>query len=336
VGEQGLPAWGVCNLSAINLSKVYDENKHDVDWDGLAKIVRTGVRICDNVTDYTMYPLPQQRDIQGKERRSGLGTMGLAELLIKLNIRYGSPESLIFLDKLYGFIAKEAYLASADLAEEKGSFYHFEYDKFIQSGFMKRMIDIYPEVGEAIRKKGMRNVTVITQAPTGSTGTMVGTSTGIEPYYAFEYFRQGRLGTDKQYVPIAKDWIMENPGKPLPEWFVTAQDLSAEDHVRVQAVIQKWTDSSISKTANAPHNFTIEDTAALYELAYDLGCKGVTIYRDGSRDTQVLSTVKETEKKAPMGREKAELTQNADDFESSKVCTIRNENGQRILECSVE
>ena len=138
----------------------------------------------------------------------------------------------------------------------------------------------------------MRNVTVLTQAPTGSTGTMVGTSTGIEPFYAFEYVRQSRLGVDKQYVPIAKEWMDRHPGEPLPDYFVTAMDLSAEEHIRVQAAIQRWVDSSISKTANAPHDFTIEETKKLYELAYELGCKGVTIYRDGSRDTQVLSTEK--------------------------------------------
>ncbi len=123
-----------------------------------------------------------------------------------------------------------------------------------------------------------------------STGTMVGTSTGIEPFYAFEYFRQSRLGFDKQYVPIAKKWMEENDSETLPDYFVSAMDLSAEDHVRVQGAIQKWVDSSISKTANAPADFTVEETKALYELAFDLGCKGVTIYRDGSRDVQVLTT----------------------------------------------
>lgn len=289
-GEQGLPAWGVCNLSAINLSKFYDEAKDDVNWDELKTVVRYSVRFLDNVIDATPYHFEENRKNQQAERRIGLGTMGLAELLIKLRIRYGSPESLEFLDKLYGFIAREAYLASAEIAEEKGSFERFELEPFLQSGFMKNMVEVYPEVGEAIRKKGMRNVTVLTQAPTGSTGTMVGTSTGIEPYFAFEYYRQSRLGLDKQYVPIAKHWLDEHPGEELPDYFVTAMDLSAEDHIRVQAAIQRWVDSSISKTANAPHDFTIEETKKLYELAFELGCKGVTIYRDGSRDTQVLST----------------------------------------------
>jgi ribonucleoside-diphosphate reductase alpha chain len=237
--------------------------------------------------------------------------MGLAELMIKLEVRYGSAESLVFLDKLYGFMAKEAYLASAEIAGEKGSFKHFDFEKFMQSGFMKNMVSEYPEVGAAIKKQGMRNVTVITQAPTGSTGTMVGTSTGIEPYFAFEYYRQSRLGFDKQLVPIAQEWKDKNPGQELPEWFVTSMDLSAKDHIRVQAAIQRWVDSSISKTANCPSDFTVEETKELYELAFDLGCKGVTIYRDGSRDVQVLSTKKDEDKKEEAAAPEASIDEQA-------------------------
>ncbi|TJY41342.1 adenosylcobalamin-dependent ribonucleoside-diphosphate reductase [Cohnella pontilimi] len=295
-GEQGLPAWGVCNLSAINLSKFYDAENHDVAWDELSKVVRYSTRFLDNVIDKTPYHFPENERNQKNERRVGLGTMGLAELMIRLEIRYGSVESLDFLDKLYGFMAREAYLASTEIAAEKGSFPAFEADLFLQSGFMKNMVEVYPEVGDAVRNRGMRNVTVITQAPTGSTGTMVGTSTGIEPYFAFEYFRQSRLGFDKQYVPIAQEWKDAHPGEELPEWFATAMDLKAMDHIRVQGAIQRWVDSSISKTANAPHDFTVEETKELYEKAFELGCKGVTIYRDGSRDVQVLSTSKDEKK----------------------------------------
>lgn len=305
-GEQGLPAWGVCNLSAINLSRFYDEAKHDVAWDELGKVVRYSTRFLDNVIDKTPYHFEENRINQQGERRVGLGTMGLAELMIKLEIRYGSPESLVFLDQIYGFMAKEAYLASADIAAEKGSFQKFEAEPFLQSGFMKNMTSVYPEVGAAIKKNGMRNVTVITQAPTGSTGTMVGTSTGIEPYFAFEYYRQSRLGFDKQYVPIAQEWKDAHPNEELPDYFVTAMDLSAEDHIRAQAAIQKWVDSSISKTANCPSDFTVEETKRLYELAFDLGCKGVTIYRDGSRDVQVLSTEKKEDKSTSAETVKAE------------------------------
>lgn len=336
-GEQPLPPFGVCNLSAINLSKFYDKNTHDVDWTELAKITRIGVRFCDNVTTFTMYPLDQIVQNQTiDERRSGLGTMGLAELMIKLEIRYGSEEGVAFLDKLFSFIAYQAYMASSELAAEKGSFGKFNAEYYLQSGFLKNMVERFPQVGESILKNGMRNVCVITQAPTGSSGTMAGTSTGIEPYFAFKFTRNGRLGSHVEYVPIAQDWLDDNPGKELPEWFVTSQDLAPEDHVRVQAAIQKWTDSAISKTANAPHDFTVEDTKQLYELAWELGCKGVTIYRDGSRDIQVLSVNKETEKEAPLGKEKAEVTGDSNDFQSSKMCEIRIENGQVISECGTE
>ncbi len=283
--EQGLPAWGVCNLSSINLAKFVKDG--DVDWDGLGETVEVSVRFLDNVIDATPYHFAENKENQLNERRVGLGTMGLAEMLIHIKIRYGSKESLEFLDKLYHFIAKKAYLASTEIAKEKGSFPMFDKEKFLQSKFVQQFDD---EVIRTIKKNGIRNVTVLTQAPTGSTGTMVGTSTGIEPFFAFEYVRQSRLGLDKQFVPIAKEWLEEHEGEQLPDYFVTAMSLSAEDHIRVQAVIQKWVDSSISKTANAPNDFTVEDTKNLYEFAYDLGCKGVTIYRDGSRDVQVLST----------------------------------------------
>lgn len=292
--EQGLPAWGVCNLSSINLAKFTNEN--GVDWDALGETVEISVRFLDNIIDLTPYHFEENRENQLNERRVGLGTMGLAEMLINLKIRYGSQESLDFLDKLYGFIAKRAYLASAQIAAEKGSFPMFDTDKFLQSKFVEQFDS---EVKKAIKQKGMRNVTVLTQAPTGSTGTMVGTSTGIEPYFAFEYVRSSRLGLDKQFVPIAKEWLEEHPGEELPDYFVTAMDLSADDHILVQAVIQKWVDSSISKTVNAPADFTVEDTKKLYEKAFELGCKGVTIYRDGSRDEQVLSVAsKDKEDKA--------------------------------------
>lgn len=318
-GEQGLPAWGVCNLSAVNLSKFYDEKKHDVNWKELGKVVQYSTRFLDNVIDKTPYHFEENKKNQKGERRVGLGTMGLAELMIKLEIRYGSPESLEFLDKIYGFMAKEAYLASSAIAGEKGSFEHFIEDKFFQSGFMKNMVQEFPEVGASIQKHGMRNVTVITQAPTGSTGTMVGTSTGIEPYFAFEYFRQSRLGYDKQLVPIAAEWKEQHPNESLPDYYITAMEMSADDHIRVQAAVQRWVDSSISKTANCNADFTVEDTKKLYEYAFDLGCKGVTIYRDGSRDVQVLSTKEKKEEviaEAAVEAPKAEEAKEAQAFDN--------------------
>lgn len=283
--EQPLPAWGVCTLGHINLAAFYDATQNDVAWDALRVTVRMGTRFLDDIVDATPYFFEQNRTNQEQERRIGLGTMGLGELLIRLGIRYGSAESLAFIDRLYAFIAQESYLYDVELAKEKGAFPKFDADKYLESGFMQRM----PEtVRQAVGTHGVRNVTILTQAPTGTVGTMVGTSTGIEPFYALTYYRQSRLGFDEQYVPVAQEWKDAHPDQELPSYFVGAMDLTPEEHVHVQAAIQRWTDSSISKTANAPSTYTIEDTAKLYELAYDLGCKGVTIYRDQSRQEQVL------------------------------------------------
>lgn len=289
-GEQGLPAWGVCNLGALNLAKFVTDGQ--VDWPSLRLGVRYAVRFLDNVIDNTPYFFEENKQQQLSERRVGMGTMGLADMMIRLKIRYGSPESEQFLDELYKFIATEAYLASADYAAEKGAFAQFNAEKFLQSGFMQGMPG---HVREAIREKGIRNVTLLTQAPTGTTGTMVNTSTGIEPFYFWSFHRKGRMGTHEERVQVYQEWITQNPGKPLPAYFVTAMDLTPEEHVRVQAAVQRWVDSSISKTCNTPNSYTVEQTRQLYELMYELGCKGGTIYRDGSRDTQVL-TLKEEDK----------------------------------------
>src|SRR5690606_12418048 len=164
-GEQGLPAFGVCNLGAINLAKFYDAENDDVAWDDLADTVRYSVRFLDNVIDSTPYFFEENARVQGSERRVGLGTMGIAELLIALKIRYGSPESVEFIEKLYLFIAEQAYLMSSEIAAQKGSFPAFDAEQFLNSGFMRQM----PEhVRQTIREKGARNVTLLTQAPTGT------------------------------------------------------------------------------------------------------------------------------------------------------------------------
>ncbi|HSE37940.1 MAG TPA: adenosylcobalamin-dependent ribonucleoside-diphosphate reductase, partial [Blastocatellia bacterium] len=290
-GEQPLPGFGVCNLGAINLSKFVSDG--DVAWDDLGKAVRYSVRFLDNVIDATPYFFDENYAQQKAERRVGLNTMGLAEMLIRLGIRYGSEESVQFIDRLYRFIAGEAYHASADNASEKGPFPMFEADKFLQSGYMKKMPE---DVRQEVREKGVRNVTLLTQAPNGTIGTMVGTSTGIEPFYFWNYFRKSRLGKHEERVKVLEEWQQAHPGEPLPGYFVTAMDLAPEEHVKVQAAIQTWVDSSISKTCNLPASYTPEQTREIYELLYRSGCKGGTIYRDGSRDVQVLN-LKEEDKK---------------------------------------
>ncbi len=304
-GEQPLPAWGVCNLGHVNLSKHVDYEKHDVDWNKLKTTVQYAVRFQDNVIDATPYFFDENFKQQMSERRVGMGTIGLAEMLIHLGLRYGAPEAVKFIDKLYQFIAITAYETSVDLAREKGSFSHFDSQKFLESGFMKNM----PEyIRHLVGKYGMRNVTVMTQAPTGTIGTMVGTSTGIEPFFSWTYFRKSRLGVHQEHIKLAKDWMDRHPDEKLPDHYVTAMELTPEEHVRVQAAVQRWTDSAISKTVNAPEYYTVEQTKKLYEMMYDLGCKGGTIYRDGSRDEQILATDKKKlgkEVAAEMEREEA-------------------------------
>ena len=285
-GEQPLGAFSVCNLGALNLARFYDESSDDVAWDDLGQAVRYATRFLDNVIDATPYFFEENRKIQTGERRLGLGTMGVAELLVRKGIRYGSEESVQFLDRLFQFIATLAYDTSCELAHEKGEFPEFDADAFLQSGYMR---DMPAEIRERVRRDGIRNVTILTQAPTGTTGTMVNTSTGIEPFFSWQYFRKSRLGMHEEQVPLVREYFERNPEEDeLPDYFVTAMELTPEEHIRVQATIQRWVDSAISKTCNVPAEYTVEQVSQLYQYMYEMGCKGGTIYRDGSRDEQVL------------------------------------------------
>lgn len=325
-GEQPLPPYAVCNLGAINLAKVYDPVKHDVDYNLLRRIVHVSQRFSDNVIDHSFYFSPKNEEMAKNERRVGKGVMGLADLMILLKLPYGSEEMLKKTDELFEFIAVESYLASTDLAKEKGSFPYFDAEKYLESGYMKRMPE---KVREAVWKKGIRNVCSLTIAPTGSTGTMVGVSTGLEPYYSFKYYRSGRLGKFIEVnTAIAQKYFDENPGATkLPEWYVSALDIGPMEHVRVQGVIQRWVDSAISKTCNAPRTFTVEQNEELYLEAWRQGCKGVTVYVEGSRDTQILS----------VEAKENEFTDDVTDDDltmDTRVCTIKfNEDGTMVKEC---
>jgi ribonucleoside-diphosphate reductase alpha chain len=311
-GEQPLPGFGVCNLGAINLSKFVEGG--DVAWDDLGQAVRYSVRFLDNVIDATPYFFDENFKQQQSERRVGLNTMGLAEMLIRLGIRYGSDESVSFIERLYHFIATESYRASAEIAAEKGPFPMFDADKFLQSGYMQTMPE---EIRQTVREKGIRNVTLLTQAPNGTIGTMVGTSTGIEPFYFWSYYRKSRLGQHEERVGVMEEWQQAHPKEELPPYFVTAMDLTPEEHVKVQAAIQRWVDSSISKTCNLPSSYRVEQTAEIYELLYRSGCKGGTVYRDGSRDVQVLNLKEEDKKVSEKASEKPEAA--ADDSSTEMV-----------------
>ena len=297
-GEQPLAAYSVCNLAAINLANMVDFTKNTVDWDKFAQTIKTAIRMQDNVIDKTTYFLEENKTQALGERRIGLGIMGLHDLIIFCNLRYGSKKANKFVDKLFEFLATKAYEASIELAKEKGSFPFLDQygsrQKFIDSGFMKKMPQ---HIRENILKYGIRNSHLLTIAPTGSTGTMVGVSTGLEPYFAFKYYRSGRLGKFMEVnAPIVENYLKHHPEyseNNLPEIFVSAMDLTAEEHADVQCVIQRWVDSSISKTVNAPKGYTVEDVEKLYMRLYKGKAKGGTVYVDGSRDAQVLSLKKD-------------------------------------------
>ncbi len=290
-GEQPLAPYSVCNLAAINLAQFVDRKSGQVLYDELAKTVALSVRMQDNVIDDTPYFLEPNRNQALGERRVGLGVMGLHDLLIWAGQRYGSPESIITIDQVFKKIAETAYMTSVELAKEKGSFPFLDSrEAFINTGYVKGLSE---DIRQAILKHGIRNSHLLTIAPTGSTGTMVGVSTGLEPYFSFSYFRSGRLGKFIEVnAPIVEEWLQHNPGfdrQSLPSFFVSAMDLSPEEHADTQTTIQRWIDSSISKTVNAPRGFSVKQVQKIYERLYDGKAKGGTVYVDGSRDSQVLS-----------------------------------------------
>ncbi len=298
-GEQGLPPWGVCNLGAINLAAFV--HRGQMDYERLAEVSKVAMRFLDNVVDANEYFIEENREAQMGTRRTGLGTMGLADALIKMQIAYGSEESLPVIEHIYSTIRDAAYEASADIAAEKGPFPNFERDKYMQGKFIKRLPR---HIQEKIKKQGIRNAVLLTQAPTGTTSLLAGVSSGIEPVYDFAMIRRDRTGEHILYHPLLQEWRDKHPNEPTPHYFVSSKDLTPEEHVRVQAMVQRYTDASISKTVNAPNEHTVEQVQRLYRLAYEMGCKGVTYYRDGSRDA-VLTRV-EDEKKAAQQEQAAQ------------------------------
>ncbi len=299
-GEQPLAPYSVCNLAAVNLANMADKKQKKPDFDQLKQTVEIGVRMQDNVIDSTPYFLEKNRQQALGERRIGLGVMGLHDLLIYCESAYGSKEGNQLVDQIFETIATTAYRTSIELAKEKGSFPFLIGEteeetqqlrqNFINTGYMK---DMPEDVREGVLQHGIRNSHLLTVAPTGSTGTMVGVSTGLEPYFSFTYYRSGRLG---KFIEVKADIVQEyldahpeQDENDLPEWFVTAMSLSPEAHADTQCVIQRWVDSSISKTVNAPRGYKVEQVEQVYQRLYRGGAKGGTVYVDGSRDSQVLT-----------------------------------------------
>lgn len=296
-GEQPLAPYSVCNLAAINLANMVDENG-ELDEGRLMRTVRVGVRMQDNVIDSTPYFLPKNEHQAKGERRLGLGVMGLADMLIKAGKVYGEADGNAMVDKVFEIIATTAYRMSIELAVEKGSFPFLDETpngrfEFTQTGYMETMPE---DIREGIVVNGIRNSHILTVAPTGSTGTMVGVSTGLEPYFSFKYYRSGRLGKFIEVnAKIVSDVFGDDVPAVLPPEFVSSMELTPEQHVDVQTIIQRWVDSSLSKTVNAPKGYTVSQVEAVYERLYKQGAKGGTVYVDGSRDAQVLTLTNDDE-----------------------------------------
>ncbi len=303
-GEQPLPPYGACLLGSINMATlVADAFEHDAELSlaALDDLVRLAVRMMDNVVDASRFPLPQQAAEAHAKRRIGLGVTGLADALLMLGLRYGSEAAAIQTELWMKAIARSAYVASVDLAREKGAFPLFDADKYLESGTMLQMDD---DVRDAIRTHGIRNALLTSIAPTGTISLYAGNvSSGIEPVFAYAYTRKvlqkDGSRTEEEVVDYAvRLWREKKGSAALPDYFVNAQTLPPLDHVRMQAAAQKWVDSSISKTINCPEDISFEDFKEVYMAAWDQGCKGCTTYRPNDVTGSVL-TVSESSDKTP-------------------------------------
>jgi ribonucleoside-diphosphate reductase alpha chain len=303
-GEQPLPPYGACLLGSVNLARMVTDpftETADLNPAALDTLVRTAVRMMDNVVDASRFPLEAQAAEAQAKRRIGLGVTGLADALLMVGLRYGSDSAVAQTDAWMKQISRAAYLASVDLAKEKGAFPLFDAEAFLASGNMMQMDD---DVREAIREHGIRNALLTSIAPTGTISLYAGNvSSGIEPVFAYAYSRKvlQRDGsrTEEEVVDYAVQLWREKFGDaPLPDYFVNAQTLPPSDHVKMQAAAQKWVDSSISKTINCPADISFADFKDVYMQAWDSGCKGCTTYRPNAVTGSVL-TVSEAEDKEP-------------------------------------
>ncbi|MCP5074244.1 MAG: adenosylcobalamin-dependent ribonucleoside-diphosphate reductase [Rhodobacteraceae bacterium] len=303
-GEQPLPPYGACLLGSINLAKLVRDpfgTEAGLDEAALDDLVATAVRMMDNVVDVSRFPLNEQKVEALAKRRIGLGVTGLADALLMVGERYGSPEAAGRSERWMKRIARAAYSASAHLAAEKGAFPLFDKKPFLDS---ETMLEMDEDVRELVAEHGIRNALLTSVAPTGTISLYAGNvSSGIEPVFAYSYTRKvlqndGSRSEEEVVDYAVQMWREKFGDKPLPEHFVDAQTLAPLDHVRMQAAAQKWIDSSISKTINCPEDISFEDFKEVYMAAWDQGCKGCTTYRPNDVTGSVLS-VSEADEKAP-------------------------------------
>ena len=294
-GEQPLPPYGACLLGSINLPTLVSgafQAGAKLDVAALDDLVRMAVRMMDNTVDASRFPLPQQEAEARAKRRIGLGVTGLADALLMVGLRYGSVEAAAQTEAWMHAIARAAYLASVDLAKEKGAFPLFDADAYLASGTMAGMD---ADVRALIAKHGIRNALLTSVAPTGTISLYAGNvSSGIEPVFAYAYTRKvlqkDGSRTQEEVVDYAvRLWRETHGDAPLPDYFVNAQTLPPLDHVRMQAAAQKWIDSSISKTINCPEDISFDAFQEVYMAAWDQGCKGCTTYRPNAVTGSVLT-----------------------------------------------
>lgn len=300
-GEQGLGPYSVCNLGAMNLAAYVTparrSGRPSFDWATFSNDVADAVEFLDAVIDANYYFIPENEAIQKKLRRIGLGVMGLADALIKLGLRYGDEKAVEFTDRIFRTMKQAALSRSTALAERRGAAPGWE-PEMADAPYLSEYIDT--GLGDRIRKHGLRNLFLLTQAPTGTTSILAGVNSGIEPYFAFEYTRKDRTGVHRVVAPVVAEYtegrtgmtppedIPDLGGLQLPDYFVTSNDVTVEEHIAMQAAAQRHIDSSVSKTINGPNEHTVEDVEKAYTLAYMSGLKGVAYFRDGSGRDQVL------------------------------------------------
>jgi ribonucleoside-diphosphate reductase alpha chain len=315
-GEQPLPPYGACLLGSVNLSRFVTDpftDQANLDVQELADIVTTAVRMMDNTIDISRFPLPEQEQEAKTKRRIGLGITGLADALIMCNARYGSAEAVRLSETWLKTLQRAAYLASTELAKEKGFFPLFDKSAYLASEALK---NIDEDIREAIEAHGMRNALLTSVAPTGTISLFAdNVSSGLEPVFSFAYTRHVMMPDGSRRDEEVTDYAyrlfrrLNGEDMPLPAAFVDAQDLSPKDHLVMQAAVQKFIDSSISKTINCPEDISFEEFKDIYVQAYDLGCKGCTTYRPNEVTGAVLETktTKESRKKREAANDQAEL-----------------------------
>ncbi|MBI1211374.1 MAG: adenosylcobalamin-dependent ribonucleoside-diphosphate reductase [Alphaproteobacteria bacterium] len=303
-GEQPLPAYGACLLGSVNLARLIKNPftaEAALDETELDSIVRIAVRFLDDVVDVSNYPLPSQEKEAKAKRRIGLGVTGLADALIMCRARYGQPDSINLIERWFKVLRRAAYLASADIAAEKGPFPLFDREKFLSG---KTVATLDADVRQAIADKGIRNALLTSIAPTGTISLLAdNVSSGIEPVFAYRYARKITQADgsrrDEDVEDYAYKLYREQFGDgELPGYFVNAQELTPEAHLAVQAAAQKYIDSSISKTVNCPRDISFEAFKSVYMRAYELDCKGCTTWRPNEITGAILS-LDETKRTAP-------------------------------------